>query len=347
MITREKEPANLEMPFGELDGQITPTERFYVRSHFPVPAVDLKSWRLTVGGTVAKSLRLGLADLQKMGTRKIEATMECAGNSRIFLKPKVKGVQWELGAVGNAKWTGVPLKVLLERAGLSPGTCEIILEGADTGSPSDTPKPAGEISYARSLPVAKALDDVILAWAMNDEPLPLSHGFPLRAVVPGWYGMAAVKWLRKISATEERFDGFYQTVDYAYWSKGKNGPVLVPLSRMQVKAEISQPAEGETLAANKKYTVRGAAWTGAKAITKVEVSANGGRSWQAAELTGEATSNAWRLWKFPWTTPRRAAFVTLIARATDSDGETQPDRHDANRGNYMINHCLPVEVQVK
>ncbi len=347
MITREKEPANLEMPFAELEGRITPTEKFYVRSHFPTPASDLKRWRLTVDGSVKKPAKFTLRDLQKLETRTIEATMECAGNSRIFLKPKVKGVQWELGAVGNAKWTGVPLSVVLAEAGLAPETREVILEGADSGHVADPPKPAGIIPYARSLPRAKALDDVLLAWAMNGEPLPESHGFPLRAVVPGWYGMAAVKWLRRITATCDRFDGYYQTVDYAYWREEKNGPVLLPLSEMQVKAQIARPENGESLSPNKKYTVRGASWTGAKEIARVEVSADDGRSWHEAQLSGKAMPYSWRLWEYVWKTPKSAGSRILRARASDSSGAVQPENHDKNRGGYMINHCLPVEVQIR
>ncbi len=347
MITREKEPANLEMPFAELESTITPTDQFYVRSHFPTPAVELKRWRLTVDGTVSKPSQFSLSDLQKLETRTIEATMECAGNSRIFLKPKVKGVQWELGAVGNAKWTGVPLRAVLAKAGMAPETREMILEGADVGSIADPPKPAGEISYARSLPRAKALDDVLLAWAMNGEPLPPSHGFPLRAIVPGWYGMAAVKWLRRITATSERFDGYYQTVDYAFWAEGKSGPVLTPLSEMQVKSQISRPVPGGVLPANEKTTIRGAAWTGAKEITRVEVSTDDGRSWQEAKLLGKPGLNSWRLWEYVWTAPKTAGSKILRARATDSSGAVQPDDHDRNRGGYMINFCLPVEVQIK
>jgi DMSO/TMAO reductase YedYZ molybdopterin-dependent catalytic subunit len=347
MITREKEPANLEMPFSQLDGAITPTEHFYVRSHFPVPQIDVGTWRLHVGGKVAQPLELSYDDLRKLGARTIQATIECAGNSRVFLVPKVKGVQWELGAVGNAEWTGVLLRDVLERTGAPNNAREVILEGADSGSIAELPRPAGKIHFARSLPMEKAMDDVLLAYEINGAPLTPAHGFPLRAVVPGWYGMASIKWLQRIIITDEPFNGYYQAIDYAFWEPGENGPVLRPLTEMQVKAEIAQPQTGEIVAANEKYTVRGAAWSSGTEITKVEVSTDGGSSWNIATLIGEHVPNAWRLWDYQWRTPGTAGSRTLLARATDSAGRSQPDSRDANRGTYMINHCLPIEVEVR
>jgi DMSO/TMAO reductase YedYZ molybdopterin-dependent catalytic subunit len=347
MITREKEPANLEMPFSRLDGAITPTEQFYLRSHFPVPQIDLRSWRLRIEGKVARSLELSYEQLRKFGARTIQATIECAGNSRVFLVPKVKGVQWELGAVGNAEWTGVPLREVLEKAGASNNAREVILEGADSGSIAEPPRPAGKIHFARSLPIEKAIDDVLLAYEMNGAPLTPAHGFPLRAIVPGWYGMASIKWLQRIVVTDEPFNGYHQTVDYAFWEPGENGPVLRPLTEMQVKAEIARPQNGEVVPANENYKVRGAAWSSGTEITKVELSTDGGNSWDTAALIGGYIPNAWRLWEFQWRTPAAAGSRTLLARATDSVGRTQPNSRDANRGTYMINHCLPIEIEVR
>ena len=223
MIIREKEPANLEMPFGELEGFYTPNERFYIRSHFPVPEVDLATWRLRIEGAVREAREWSLNDLRRLPATTLSATLECAGNSRVFLVPKVKGTQWELGAVGNAEWTGVSLGEILRAAAVKEGAREVILEGADRGKISDPPKPAGEIHYARSIPLGKALEDVLLAYEMNGEALPPFHGFPLRAIVPGWYGMAAVKWLQRIVVIEQPYNGYYQTVDYALWQRDDAG----------------------------------------------------------------------------------------------------------------------------
>jgi DMSO/TMAO reductase YedYZ molybdopterin-dependent catalytic subunit len=346
MITREKEPPNLEMPFSRLDGFITPNERFYVRCHFPIPKINERDWRLKVEGKVARPFEASIDDLRRMPTETITATLECAGNSRVFLVPKVKGVQWELGAVGNAEWTGVRLRELLQRAEIANDAREIILEGADHGTIAEPPRPAGKINFARSLPVEKATDDVLLAFAMNGEPLSAAHGFPLRAVVPGWYGMASIKWLQRIVVIDQPFNGYYQSIDYAFWRPGDTGPVLAPLAEMQVKAEIARPENNEVIRANSKYLIKGAAWTANAAITNVEVSYDGGKSWVGATLKGETIENAWRLWEFDWQTPSPGSY-RLMARATDSRGRTQATERDANCGTYMISHCLPIEVELR
>jgi DMSO/TMAO reductase YedYZ molybdopterin-dependent catalytic subunit len=346
MITREKEPQNLEMPFSALDSFVTPNERFYVRCHFPIPKINERDWRLKVEGKVARPFEVTMDDLRQMPTQTITVTLECAGNSRVFLVPKVKGVQWELGAVGNAEWTGVRLREVLQRAGIANEAREVILEGADNGTIAEPPRPAGKINFARSLPVEKALDDVLLAHSMNGQPLTAAHGFPLRAVVPGWYGMASIKWLQRIIATDQPFNGYYQSIDYAFWRRGEAGPALIPLTTMQVKAEIARPENNEVIRANSKYIVKGAAWTAEAVISKVEVSCDGGKSWGEATLNGDATENAWRLWEFEWHTPAPSNCI-LLARATDSRGRIQPMECDANGGTYMISHCLPIEVEVR
>ena len=346
MIIREKEPANLEMPFSALDGLITPNDQFYVRSHFPVPEIDLARWRLRIEGAVDRPREYSHADLLARSLVTIPATMECAGNSRVFLQPKVEGVQWEMGAIGNAEWTGIWLGELLREAGCATKGGEVILEGADSGPIAKPPRPAGKLHYARSLSLGKALDGVLLALRMNGEPLTPAHGFPLRAIVPGWYGMAAVKWLQTIIVTTEPFLGYYQTVDYAYWEQTKNGPQLVPITEMQVKAAIARPALGETVAAGSTYRVRGSAWTADAEIVRVEISCDRGKNWAEASLGKESLRNSWRLWDYDWKVPK-AGTQTLIARATDSRGRTQPMERDQNFGGYMINHCLPLEVEVR
>src|SRR2546426_8438634 len=347
MIIREKEPANLEMPFATLDGFITPNERFYVRCHFPIPQIEVRDWRLKIEGAVDRSLEVTYDELLKMKTRTVVATLECAGNSRVFLVPKVKGTQWELGAVGNAEWTGVPLGDVLQQASIRKDAVDVILEGADDGTVAEPPRPVGKIHFSRSLPKEKAMDDVLLAYKMNGQQLPASHGFPLRAVVPGWYGMASIKWLQRIVVTDKPFNGYYQTVDYAYWRRSDAGPALVPLSEMQVKAEIARPSMNEVVPAGHNYRVVGAAWTADCEITKVELSTDGGASWQLVTLLGEPVKNAWRLWEFDWETPSQPGKHTLMARATDSRGRSQSDQRDADRGTYLITHCLPIDAEVR
>jgi DMSO/TMAO reductase YedYZ molybdopterin-dependent catalytic subunit len=208
LIIRQKEPVNLETPLDQADSYLTPTELFYIRSHFPAPRLELASYRLRIDGAVTNPLSLTYQQLRDMPSETRVATLECAGNSRVFLVPQVAGAQWELGAVGNAEWTGVPLATLLGRAGLEEDACEIVLEGADRGTPTEAPVPPGPISYARSLPRDKALQwEVLIAYQMNGRDLPLDHGYPVRAVVPGHYGMASVKWLTHVHAVREPFRG--------------------------------------------------------------------------------------------------------------------------------------------
>lgn len=346
-IVRSEEPLNLEMPFEKLDGFITRSDDFYVRCHFPVPKIDRKTWRLRLEGEVEKAFELTYDELLKLESRKIPATLECAGNNRNLLETKVKGVQWGLGAVGNAEWTGVSLSILLDRAGVKAGAREVILEGADHGPLEDPKSPAGDVRFARSIPMSKAREDVLLAYRMNDVDLTAEHGFPLRAVVPGWYAVASIKWLQRVIVTDRPFSGYYQTIDYAFWKRDGAHAELVPLREMQTKAEIARPANGESVAANSKVRVRGAAWTGDGEITKVEVSVDGGTNWIEAKLDVMPARNAWRLWEFDWQTPSASGKHTLVARATDSQGRTQPVERDPDRGTYMINHLLPVEVEVK
>ncbi len=346
-IVRGETPLNLEMPFEKLEGFLTPTESFYVRTHFPIPSIDKDAWWLHVEGDVENSFAINYEELLELASVTIPVTLECAGNNRSFLEQKVKGVQWSLGAVGTAEWTGVPLSILLDRARAKANGRHVVLEGADGGILEDPKSPPGELKFARSIPLAKARADVLLAYKMNGRELPPEHGFPLRAIVPGWYAMGSIKWLQRIIVTDQPFTGYYQTIDYAYWERRKAIAELKPLTEMQVKAQIAKPAEGDVVPANSKVRVHGAAWTSNGEIKKVELSTDGGATWSEAKLIGESKPNAWRLWEFNWQTPTAAATQTLIARATDSLGRTQSVHRDADRGTYMINHLLPIKVEVR
>ena len=346
-IVRGEDPLNLEMPFSTLDSFITSTKSFYVRTHFPIPAIDRDAWWLHVEGEVKKPFAINYEELLELESQTIPVTLECAGNNRNFLEPKVKGVQWGLGAVGTAEWTGVSLSILLNRAGVKANASDVILEGADGGMLEEPKKPPGELKFARSIPLNKARADVLLAYKMNGSELPPQHGFPLRAIVPGWYAMASIKWLRRIIITNRPFTGYYQTMDYAYWERRGDIAELTPLTETQIKAQIAHPARGEVVAANSNVRVRGAAWTSDGEITKVELSTDGGASWKEANLIDKAMPNAWRLWEFEWRTPAKSGKQTLVARASDSRGRTQPTERDPDRGTYMINHLLPIDVEVR
>src|SRR6266480_7406232 len=324
LIIRQKEPTNLETPFDQVDSYFTPTELFYIRSHFPAPKLEPASYQLRIDGAVRNPFSLSYQQLRDMPSETRVATLECAGNSRVFLVPQVAGAQWELGAVGNAEWTGVPLGALLERAGLEDDACEIVIEGADRGTPKEEPVPPGLISYARSLPRDKAIQqEVLIAYQMNGWDLPQDHGYPVRAIVPGHYGMASVKWLTGIHAVREPFRGYWQTSDYGYWDDVEGKAVRRALGEMKLKSEIARPRVYETLAPNQAHAVSGAAWAGETEVTEVAVSTDGGQTWAQAEFVDPVERHAWRRWKFDWLTPKEPGRYTLMARAKSANGEVQ------------------------
>jgi DMSO/TMAO reductase YedYZ molybdopterin-dependent catalytic subunit len=347
LIIRQKEPNNLESPFDQLNSYLTPRESFYIRSHFPTPNLDAAAYQLRIEGAVKSPFALGYETLRSMRSETRVATLECAGNSRVFLVPQVQGAQWELGAVSNAEWTGVPLRELLDRAGLAEDACEIVLEGADCGTPKEEPLPPDPISYAWSLPRAKAIQpEVLIAYQMNGRDLSPDHGYPVRAIVPGHYGMASVKWLTRIQAVREPFRGYWGTSDYAYWASMEGKPVRRALGEMKIKSEIARPRVYETLAPNRIYTVYGAAWSGESDVVEIALSVDGGRNWAEAEFLDPVRRYGWRRWKFDWLTPKESGPYTLMSRAKDANGLVQPDKHDRNYGSYVINHPLPIDVFV-
>jgi DMSO/TMAO reductase YedYZ molybdopterin-dependent catalytic subunit len=335
-------PENSETPLEGVRSWVTPNRLFFVRNHFEVPALSPATWRLSVEGCAERPTTWTWDDLSELPERSVFATVECAGNGRSFLKPHVHGVQWGAGAIGHAEWTGVPLRLILLKAGLSADATEVLFEGADRGVEPDHPEP---MSFARSLPLAKALDpDTLLATRMNGEPLEPSHGFPIRLIVPGWYGVASVKWLTHIEVRKAPFAGYFQTTKYTIQQQGLHGLERVIVGPMAVKSEIIRPHPGEALGVG---TVRlfGVAWAGPEVVARVDVSTDGGESWHGAELIGPRAPYSWALWEYLWEVAEPGRY-TLLARATSSSGQVQPSRHDPLWGGYLIHHTRPNAVQV-
>jgi len=341
LVVLRADPLNCEAPLAALSSGATPTSQFYVRNHFPVPALDASTWQLAVSGLVRRPLRLGLGELRGMRASRLLATVECAGNGRALLSPPVQGEPWGLGAVSTAEWEGVPLVEVLERAGLDPAARELLFRGADRGA---IPGARGPVRFERSLtPEAARTSDALLAYAMNGEPLPPLHGYPLRLVVPGWYGVASVKWLTEIVALDRPFAGPFQTERYHYeWSRA-GGVVREPVTLQRVRAIITEPAHAAQRARG-PLVVRGLAWSGAAPITRVEVSICGG-TWLRARLSAERHRHAWRAWELRARIDRPGR-IWLRARATDRAGRTQPERPEWNRLGYGGNaiHALFVDV---
>ena len=345
MLVRSVRPEDLEMPLSAFSDYLTPVEHFFVRTHVYVPTVDLSQWRLQVGGSVAMPLSLTMDELKKLPAAELVSVLECAGNGRSFFQPPVPGMQWGQGAVGNARWRGVRLADVLKHAGLKPSAREILFDGADV--------PLGTMpDFQRSLPIEKALDpNTLLAYEMNSETLPVKHGFPLRVIAPGWAGDSWIKWLTSIRVLDQEHDGFWMKSAYRHPGRPVAPGAAIPADRMQpvtslrVKSVIASPLDGVQFDPGRPATIRGVAW-GSEPVTSVEVSVDGGRSWKPASLnSSQRTRFGWRQWEFAWTPPR-AAYYSILARARDASGNTQPLDQEWNQSGYLWNVVPRVHVSV-
>ena len=340
LVIVKRDPLNAEAPLSALRERLTPPEQFYVRNNFPVPNIATDEWRLVIDGAVERPVTLTWSDIQALRSQTLTATMECAGNGRTSFVPLPTGEPWALGAVSTAVWRGVSLRDLLHSAGLHESVVEILFEGADRGKREGYDKP---VTFARSLTLEKALHpDTLLAYEFNGIPLPAHHGGPLRLLVPGWYGMASVKWVTHIAALEQPFIGHFQTERYVLEVPGN--PSVEPVREMRVRALITSPAPGAALAQGLQF-ISGMAWSGSGKIVRVEVSVEGEGSWQPATLAVETESYTWQQWQLEWQPPRPGRYV-LRARATDEQGNTQPDAAPWNRLGYVNNsiQCVICEV---
>lgn len=336
-------PENSETPLSELRSWVTPNNLFFVRNHFDVPEISLDDWRLRVSGLVERELTLDWNAIAALPTHSVFATMECAGNGRSFLEQSTHGVQWGAGAVGHAEWTGTPLRGVLESAGLLDPALEIVFTGADRGTEPDHPQ---TMAFARSLPVETALHpDVLLATRMNGESLTPAHGYPVRLIVPGWYGVASVKWLERIQVTDKEFHGYYQSTKYTVQRRTARGERTEVVGEMQPKSEILQPTDGSTLGVG-LHRVLGVAWAGPDAVETVEVSTDGGKSWGRADLVGMSAPYSWTMWEFSWR-PDQPGEHVILSRAVSACGRVQPMRHEPLNGGYLIHHSRLVRVRLE
>ncbi|MBY0527633.1 MAG: molybdopterin-dependent oxidoreductase [Gemmataceae bacterium] len=336
-------PENSETPMQSVHGWVTPNRLFFVRNHFAVPTINHQTWRLNVMGQVRHAKEWTFEELTALPERSVFATVECAGNGRSFLQKKAPGVQWGAGAVGHAEWTGVPLRMVLEQAGIEPGANEIVFHGADVGTEPDHPEP---MHFGRSLPLKKALDpDTLLVYRMNGEYLSVSHGAPLRLFVPGWYGVASVKWLERIEATDKPFKGYYQTVKYTVQKRTPAGMETVIVGPMSIKSEIIRPQPDAVLGLGTNRLF-GVAWAGEEAVERVEVSIDGGATWNAAHLIGQRIPYSWTLWEYLWEVGEPGNY-TIMSRAVSTGGHTQPTQHDPLYTGYLIHYVRSTAVRVQ
>jgi DMSO/TMAO reductase YedYZ molybdopterin-dependent catalytic subunit len=335
---------NHAMPLEALRYPVTPVGLHYVLVHYDIPVVDERAWRLVLDGEVERPLTLSLEELRALPAVEVVSTMECAGNGRALLAPRPVSQPWLLEAVGTGRWRGVQLRALLERAGVRESAVDVVATGLDRGVENEVDQ-----HYQRALPLAEALrDDVLLAYELNGGPLPPQHGFPLRLLVPGWYGMTNVKWLSSLTVTDRPFEG-YQHVT-AYRLRLDDEDVGEPVSRMLPRALLVPPGvpdfhSRERIVDAAPVRLEGRAWSGQAPIASVEVSADAGRTWTAAELTDDPGSPwAWRGWSYEWS-PAPGPYV-LSCRATDETGAAQPLEPVWNVGGYANNAVQRVPVTV-
>jgi DMSO/TMAO reductase YedYZ molybdopterin-dependent catalytic subunit/glyoxylase-like metal-dependent hydrolase (beta-lactamase superfamily II) len=343
LVVHRTSPLNCETSLPALiGGVVMPNARFYVRNHFDTPILDATTWRLDVGGRVERPLRLSVRDLQQRPSHSLVATLECAGNGRSMFDPPVEGEQWQLGAASTAEWTGVPLAVLLDEAVPTAGATDVVFRGADRGAVDGADAP---IAFERSLTIADARHtDALLAYAMNGDPLPVEHGYPVRLIVPGWYAVASVKWLTEIDVVGEPFDGYFQTNRYVFEWERDGGRVVEPVRHQRVRALITEPNGDEPTAVG-DIAIRGVAWSGAAPIDRVEVRI-GDNEWQTARLVGARQRHCWQWWELIAHLDRPGP-TTVRARATDVSGTTQPERPAWNRLGYGANSIHVVELDVR
>ena len=335
---------NRGMPLEALRYPITPNGLHYLLIHYDIPAIDPDQWRLKIAGRVATPLSLTLEEIKKRPRRTIPVTMECAGNGRALFAPRRISQPWLFEAIGTAEWTGTPLRYILEDAGVHADAAEIVFTGLDQGVEGDEVQ-----HYQRSLTVEEATrDEVLLVYEMNGEPLPPQHGYPLRLLKPGWYGMASVKWLDRIEAVAEPFEGYQMVRAYRYAQSAEDPGEAVNAIRaraLMIPPGIPDFMTRDRLVDAGPVTLTGRAWAGHGGVSRVEVSVDGGVTWSEAQLGESGSPHAWSSWTFVWNaTP---GTYILHVRASDANGNVQPAVQEWNFGGYGNNGVQRVNVLVR
>jgi sulfite oxidase len=345
LILHNDRPEDLETPARYYDTWITPNDVFFVRQHIPRPTIQEADYRLSLDGRVSKQMRLTLADLRKLPQHTVAATLECTGDGRGLFRPRVPGVQWMRGAIGNAECSGPSLSDVLKLAGADLNAAYVTANGADL-PPLKTP------DFIRSFPMKKALHPAtLLALTMNGQVLPDLHGFPVRLIVPGWDGASWVKWVTNLTVAAKPDDGFFMNPGYRF-PRHPVAPAtavdpadLYVIEGMPVKSFITTPSDFEKLTLG-PLTLRGIAWAGEERITQVEISTDAGRHWTDAQLSPQDQAFAWRLWSLNWT-PQQEGYHTIMSRATDSAGHVQPIVATWNPSGYLYNAIDRVGIMVE
>ena len=342
MRVMNEKPLNAESPIEYLRSWITANSIFFDRNQGEIPEkpIALSEWELVIEGEVEEPLRVHFDQIYRMPKDTVVNTLECSGNSRSLLGEKASGNPWTIGGVGNAVWGGVWLRDLLNKSGLKKSARQVAFEGLDK------PLGAKPVQFIRSIPIEKAMSSTFLAYEMNGEPLPLKHGFPLRALALGWTGANCVKWLCKIKVLDQPFEGFFMDQVYRVFQKGEDPKSGEVVTRLKLKSIITQPVKGEKLPAG-MVTILGAAYAGPIDVERVDVSVDGGQSWNRAAFIGPHQPFAWRQWQYLWEVGKKGQY-TLMSRAMDAEGRQQPINAQWNvlgyGNNGVLEHAVSVDI---
>lgn len=337
-------PENQETPIHFLNQTITPREYFYRRNHLFYPILTYRSFLLCIDGEVERLMTFHLMNLISMPSKTQTVVLECSGNKRAYFEPKVYGEQWREGAISQGIWRGVPLYYLLNMAGIKDSAKEVVFEGYDIGPRTDM---EGIFSFKRSLPIDKALHpDTMIAYELNGRPIPYKHGYPLRLIVPQWYGMASVKWLTRITIIDHEFEGPFQSIDYVYYPYKDTDIEKRPVTTIKVNSIIQQPLN-QSLLDKETHLIKGIAYTGEGIITQVELSFDEGASWHSTTIySGSTQPYKWKPWEYLWKADKKGEY-TIMVKAKDSFGRAQVQEAEWNRRGYGYNAITKVNVKVE
>lgn len=342
--THTLDPENQESPISFIEKQLTPEQYLYRRNHLHYPKIEQDLFELRIYGLVSRPMLFKWTDLFSMPSKTIDVVLECSGNQRSEFRPRVFGVQWDFGAVSQGRWTGVPLRYLLSMAGILPYAVEAVFTGADSGTRTDM---EGIFNYERSMPLADILstDDILIAYAYNDGEIPYRHGYPMRLIVPRWYGMASVKWLKQIRLVDRPFTGPFQAIDYNYYPHANSDDGKFPVTFIQTNSIIQRPTDLQILKEG-VHSIQGLAWSGLDQLSTVEISFDDGSTWIETEFEHHPNSPyAWSRWQFDW--KAQEGFYSIRVRARDSLGYQQPMKAYWNRMGYAYNALFRVRVSIE
>ncbi|MEH7109290.1 sulfite oxidase [Bacillus sp. JJ1764] len=343
LITKTLAPENQETPINFVTDDRIGGKLFFRRNHLNYPNFTSSFYYLPINGLVHTPRIFSLQEIYSLPSKTLKVVLECSGNRRQLFEPKVFGEQWGKGAISQGIWKGVPLKILFEYTGLMDTAKEIVFEGYDYGNRPDSDQ---IYNFSRSLPIEKSLEpDTIIAYEYNNQPIPFKHGFPFRLIVPGWYAMASVKWIKQIIVIDKKFKGPYQTVDYVYYPNKEDDKGKFPVTTINVNSSIQYPLDMQLLHKG-IYEIKGIAWAGIGMLSKVEISLDDGQTWDTCQLTSPSEKYTWTNWSYKWEARKKGEY-TIKSKATDSYGNIQPLEPFWNRKGYGYNSIDRIKVKVE